>query len=138
VTWSPGKAADSTGGEAVGTVESRALAVVFVFGTLLWLAGAFALSSHGPLLSLGELLCGALGAVAAAYLFLTTRPSGRRDHGAAEATTFCLSSGTGLAAIGFALSPLTPRPYPALFIALCGIGLIAWSPRALRCGRTSA
>jgi hypothetical protein len=116
----------------MGTGESRALAVLFVFGTLLWLAGTFAVYSHGLLLSLGGLLCGALQAVAAAYLMLTTRPSGQRDHGAAEATTFCLTAGIGLAAIGFALSPLTPALYPALFTALCGVGLIAWSPQALR------
>jgi hypothetical protein len=119
----------------MGTGETRALSLLFVLATLLWLAGALALYSDGPLLTLGELLAGALGAVAAAYLILTTRPSGRRDHGAAEATIFCLASGTGVAAIGFALSPLTAWKYPALPIALCGIGLIAWSPRALRCGR---
>jgi len=121
----------------MGTGETRALGVLFVFGTLLWLAAALALYSDGPLLSLGGLLCGALGAVAAAYLILTTRPSGQRDHGTAEAATFCLTSGAGLAAIGFALSPLTAWPSPALLVALCGVGLVAWSPRALRCGGAS-
>jgi hypothetical protein len=116
----------------VGTGESRALGLLFVLCALLWLAGAFALSAHTPLLSMGELVCGAVQAVAAAYLMLTTRPSGQRDHGAGEAATFCLAAGIGLAAIGFALSPLTPWMYPAVLIVLCGVGLVAWSPQALR------
>jgi hypothetical protein len=103
---------------------------LILIGFMFWLSGAIDLFPQMPLLSLAALLCGSLQAVAAAYLLLTTRPSGQRDHRVAEGVAFCMSFAFGVAAIGFAISPLTTWLSPAIDFVVGGLTLIAWSPQA--------
>jgi len=109
----------------------RVFLVMLVAGGVLWLAGTVELFRQ-PLLSIAILLCGGLAAVAGAFLLLTARPSGRRDHGPRESAAFCLSCGIGAASIGFALSPLTSWFLPGTIFAVGGMALIAWAPQALQ------
>jgi MFS family permease len=75
-------------------------------------------------------MMGGLLAVTAAYLLLNTPPSGRRIQSRAEEAAFCLTFAVGLAAIGFALSPVTAWLTPALIFLIGGLFLIAWTPQA--------
>lgn len=113
-----------------GTHLGRSLVGICALGCLLWVAGSMEIFVTTPLLCLLALFWGSLQAIGAAYLLLTRRPSGARDHTAAEGTVFCLSFGTGLAAIGLAASPLTPWTWPGLVLVLGGVAMMAWSPQA--------
>jgi hypothetical protein len=111
--------------------RGRTFVGLFALGVLLWLAGALDPFPDMPLLSVAALAAGSLQAVAAAHLLLVSRPSGSRDHTAKQSATFCLVFGIGVAAIGLAVSPLTPWLSPAIVFAVGGLALIAWSPQAL-------
>jgi hypothetical protein len=115
---------------SAGRNRVRAFVGLFVLGVLLWATGALDPAPDLPLLSVGGLIVGGLQAVVAAYLLLTSRPSGEREHSIRQSITFCLTFGVGLAAIGFAISPVTPWISPAIVFALGGLALIAWSPQA--------
>lgn len=103
---------------------------LLVSGGMLWLAGTVELFPQ-PTLCVAILLCGGPAAVAGAFLLLTDRPSGRREHGPRESAGFCLSCGVGAASIGLALSPLSGWLLPGMIFAAGGVALIAWAPQAL-------
>lgn len=113
-----------------GGSHGRAYCVAFVVGLLLWVVGVLDPLRGMPLLSIAVLAAGSLQSVGAAYLLLASRPSGTRDHSARQSLVFCLTFAAGVAAIGFAISPVTTWLSPAIIFALGGLALIAWSPQA--------
>lgn len=106
----------------------RTLTSLFFIGLGLWVAGA--LDLFGTLLSAWALITGSLLAVTAAYVLLNTPPSGRRAQSRAGEAAFCFTFAVGLAAIGFAISPVTAWFSPAVIFLIGGLFLIAWSPQA--------
>jgi len=106
------------------------LALLMVVGLATWVAGALNVFGASPLLSLGVLVAGGIQAVAAGFVLLNSRPSGRLDHCFGEVGWFCGSCGAGLAFIGLAISPLTHWWFPALVFAAGGLALILWAPQA--------
>ena len=123
-----------TGGTEMKGKRRGALALLLLLGLLMWGAGALNAFDAAPLLSLAALVGGGLLTVAAGFLLLASRPSGRVDHGREEVAWFCASFGIGLASLGFAVSPFTHWLLPALVFAMGGVALMAWAPQAL--GRT--
>jgi hypothetical protein len=114
--------------------RSRAwgLLAVFLFGLLLWVAGALNVFGDHHLLTLCALLAGGLLAASAGLVLLGTPASGLLGYGREEVVWFCGTFGIGLAAIGCAISPITSWLWPGLLFALGGVFLMAWASQALR------
>jgi hypothetical protein len=96
----------------------------------MWAVGALNVFGGSPFLSVGILITGGIAAVAAGFLLLASRPSGRLDHRWEDVTWFCVTLGIGVASLGLAISPLTHWLLPGLIFAAGGIALIAWAPQA--------
>lgn len=109
--------------------------VLFLIGLLLWIAGALNFFGERHLLTLCVLLAGGFLVISTGLVLLGTPASGVLPYGREEVLWFCGSFGVGLAAIGFAISPITDWLWPGLLFALGGTLLIAWALQALGQGK---
>lgn len=108
---------------------------MFILGLLLWTMGALNLLGNHRLVALCALLAGGLLVTSTGLILLGTPASGILGYGRREVLWFCGTFGIGLAAIGFAISPLTSWLWPGILFVIGGIGLMAWAPTALKGSR---
>jgi hypothetical protein len=107
------------------------LLALFLLGLLLWTAGTLNVFGGQHLLVVCVLLVGGVLTAGAGLMLFGTPPSGVLRHRPEDALWFCGTFGFGLAAIGFAISPVTDWLWPGLLFVLGGIFLMAWAVQAL-------
>jgi len=108
------------------------LLALFLLGLAVFMVGVLDFFGGRYLPTLGALLAGGFLISGSGLLLFDTPASGVLRHERRQVLWFCGTFGFGLAALGFAISPITGWIWPGLLFLLGGIGLLAWSPQALR------